>query len=68
MKPKLWRTSECLTLRTLSKRFGITEGYISRVERGKQNASGRIITAYHKFSKGRVSPADFKRKTDRKVP
>ena len=63
MNPKLWRMSKNLTLKGLSKQMnGISPGYISRVERGLKNASGRIITAYHKLSKGRVTPADFKRK------
>lgn len=63
MKPKLWRMSENLTLQALSKRIGLAgTGYLSEVENGVKNPSGRILTAYHKFSKGRVSPADFKRK------
>lgn len=63
MNPKSWRISKNLTLKGLSKRMGgIDASYVSRVENGVKNASGRIITAYHKLSKGRVTPADFKRK------
>lgn len=63
MNPKSWRISKNLTLKGLSKRMdGIDPSYISRVENGVKDASGRVLTYYHKLSKGRVSPADFKRK------
>lgn len=63
MKPKVWRLSVKLTLKALSKRMGgISTGYLSEIERGIKNPSGRVLTYYHKLSKGRVSPADFKRK------
>lgn len=60
MNPKSWRISKKLTLKALSRRMnGISTSYLSRVENGKRNASGRVIKYYHKLSNGRVKPNDF---------
>jgi transcriptional regulator with XRE-family HTH domain len=60
MKPKSWRKAKKLTLSALSKKMGgIATGYLSEIENGKKDASGRVIKLYHKLSKGVVSPADF---------
>lgn len=60
MHPKSWRKSKKLTLENLSTKMGgISTGYLSEVERGKKDASGRVIKLYFKVSKGLVKPSDF---------
>lgn len=65
MHPKIWRVSVVnLTLKALSAKMGgIATGYLSEVENGIKDPSGRLLKFYHKLSKGSVTPGDFKRKT-----
>lgn len=63
MSPKKWRTDIMrLTLQDLSKLMdGVSLTYLSRVERGVQSPSGRVMGFYHKLSGGAVTPQDFKK-------
>lgn len=61
MTPRKWREEEKkLTLEQLAKLVGVTPSYISRVERGMQMPSGKVMRAYHVLSNGVVKPTDFK--------
>ena len=69
MTPKAWRIRENLTLAELSARMGgVATGYLSEIERGLKSPSGRILTLYHKISRGRVTPSDFLPETTEKHP
>jgi transcriptional regulator with XRE-family HTH domain len=60
MDPKTWREEQDLTLEKLAEKLGYkATSYISDVERGEKEPSGRLIRAYHNISKGAVSSADF---------
>lgn len=59
MKPKDWRISKKMTLQALSEKMGVAVGYLSEIERGIKEPSGRILREYHRLSKGAVSPNDF---------
>ncbi len=62
MKPKSWRIAEKLTLKMLSAKMdNIATGYLSEIERGVKDPSGRVLTYYHKLSKGQVTPDDFRK-------
>ena len=61
MCPRKWRKEILkVTLGTLSDMMGeISESYLSRIERGLEKPSGKVLTHYHKLSGGQVTPGDF---------
>ena len=60
MQPRSWRLSLKLTLSDLSKLMGgISTGYLSEVERGLKDPSGRVLKLYHQVSKKQVTLDDF---------
>lgn len=61
MCPRKWRKEILkMTLGNLSKLMdGISASYLSRVERGIEEPSGKVLTYYHKLSDGKVTPGDF---------
>ncbi len=63
MHPKDWRKSKKLTLKGLSALMaGISDTYLSEIERGVKPPSGRVLQLYFELSKKRVTPSDFPKK------
>lgn len=59
MTPLEWRQKKGLTLDRVSEEIGFPKGYLSEVERGLKRGSIRLAGAYHNFTNGEVSYADF---------
>lgn len=59
MTPRAWRTENNLTIADISAKTGLSEGYISEIERGLKEGSLKVIKAYHRISGGKVSFNDF---------